>query len=153
MSSKPKPTSTKKTKRSTTRAASTKPKAAAKTAAKPTAAVSVVTAKTAEPQTSQTATPAGAKPDAPELTKKEMVERMVAASGMKKGDARRALEASMEAVAQALREGYNLSLPPLGKIKIARTKDTPNGKMVVLRTKLKDPAKAVPKDPLAAATE
>lgn len=59
---------------------------------------------------------------------------------MKKGDARRALEATMEAVAQALREGYNLSLPPLGKVKIARTKETPNGKMVVLRAKLKDPA-------------
>ena len=91
--------------------------------------------------------------DAPELTKKEMVERMVASTGMKKGDARRALEATMAAVAQALREGYNLSLPPLGKVKIARTKDTPNGKMVVLRAKLKEPETAAPKAPLAEVDE
>ncbi|EPX79140.1 hypothetical protein thalar_01963 [Litoreibacter arenae DSM 19593] len=78
---------------------------------------------------------------------------MVANSGMKKGDARRALEATMEALAGALREGNNLSLAPLGKIKIARTKDTPNGKLVVLRAKLKDPKPAEPKDPLAEAAE
>jgi nucleoid DNA-binding protein len=133
MSSKPTPTSTKKTKRSTTRAASTTPKAASKLAPK---------AKVVSTKVAATANPEGgsSKVVGPELTKKEMVERMVASTGMKKGDARRALEATMEAVAQGLREGYNLSLPPLGKVKIARTKDTPNGKMVVLRAKLKDPA-------------
>ncbi|SFR48205.1 HU family DNA-binding protein [Litoreibacter janthinus] len=142
MATKPKTTGTKKTKRSTTRAASTTPKAAAKTAPKAT----VVSTKSVNPDVSITA-------DAPEWTKKEMVARMVAKSGMKKGDARRALEATMDALADALREGNNLSLPPLGKIKIARTKDTPNGKMVVLRAKLKEPKPDLPNEPLAEAAE
>ena len=141
MAIEPKPTSTKKTKRSTTRAASTTPKAAAKTAPKAT----VVSTKAAPAS--------GMSSDAPELTKKEMVARMVAQSGMKKGDARRGLEATMAALSDALREGNNLSLAPLGKIKIARSKDTPNGRLVVLRVKLKDPVPATPKDPLAAASE
>ena len=139
MASTPKPTGTIKTKRSTTRAASTTPKAAAK-------------AKSVLPKVVTSAGEAG-KVDAPELTKKEMVERMVAQSGMKKGDARRALEATMSALSDALREGNNLSLAPLGKMKISRTKETPNGKLVVLRVKLKDPVPTQPKDPLADAEE
>ncbi|WP_298262139.1 HU family DNA-binding protein [uncultured Litoreibacter sp.] len=150
MASKPTPTKTKKTKRSTTRAASTTPKAAAKKSAPK---ATVVSTKKPEGKSIDAAAPTSAKVDAPELTKKEMVERMVSNTGMKKGEARRALEASMEALGQALREGYNLSLAPLGKIKIARTKDTPNGKMVVLRTKLKDPVASVPKDPMSEAAE
>ncbi|MEP3345928.1 MAG: HU family DNA-binding protein [Litoreibacter sp.] len=143
MASKPKPTKTTKTKRSTTRAASTTPKAATKKSSK----AKVVSTKS---------TPVVAQADGAEvveLSKKEMVERMVASSGMKKGEARRAFEATMEVLAQALREGHNMSLPPLGKIKIARTKDTPNGKMVVMRAKLKDPESSTPKEPLAEAAE
>jgi len=141
MASAPKPTNTKKTKRSTTRAASTTPKAAAKTTPK------------AKAVSTNVAPDAGVQFDAPELTKKEMVTRMVAQSGMKKGDARRALEATMAALSDALREGNNLSLAPLGKIKISRSKDTPNGRLVVLRVKLKDPVSATPKDPLTPASE
>ena len=143
MTIKSKATGATKSKRSTTRAASTTPKAAAKAAPK-----SMVTPAKATPTSEM-----DGQVDRPELTKKEMVERMVAQSGMKKGDARRALEATMAAMAEALREGNDLSLAPLGKIKIARTKDTPNGKMVVLRVKLKEPVLAVPKDPLAEASE
>ncbi|WP_281857582.1 HU family DNA-binding protein [Litoreibacter halocynthiae] len=147
MATKSKSTGTTKTKRSTTRAASTTPKAAANTAPK----AKIVSTKTAS--TSESGGQAGGQSDAPEMTKKEMVGLMVSQSGMKKGDARRALEATMEALATALRAGNNLSLAPLGKIKIARTKDTPNGKMVVLRAKLKEPASETPKDPLAEAAE
>ena len=137
-----KPTSTIKTKRSTTRAASTTPKAAAKAASK-SSVVSTAAAKSG----------IGGQSDAPEVTKKEMVDRMVAQSGMKKGDARRALEATMAAMSDALREGNNLSLAPLGKMKISRTKDTPNGKLVVLRIKLKDPVPAMPNSPLSGIAE
>ncbi|PTX55765.1 DNA-binding protein HU-alpha [Litoreibacter ponti] len=136
-----KPTTKTKTKRSKTLAASKTPTAAAKTAPK----AKVVATKA----------PATA-PDVPgmdPLTKKELVERMVAQSGMKKGDARRALEATMGVIAGALREGRDMNLPPLGKIKIARSKETPNGKLVVLRAKLKEPGGAAPKDPLAEAAE
>lgn len=56
---------------------------------------------------------------------------------MRQGEARKAYEATMQAVAQALDEGYDLTAPPLGKIKIAKTKETANGKLVVLRAKLR----------------
>lgn len=131
-------------KRSTTRAASKTPTAAAKTAPK----AKVVSTKPAPVAEAQGMDP---------LTKKELVERMVRDSGMKKGDARRALEATMGVIAGALREGRDLAVPPLGKIKIARTKETPNGKLVVLRAKLKEPGAGgggtAPKDPLAEAAE
>lgn len=141
---KAKSTTSTKAKRSKTRTASTTPKAAAKTAPKAKVVSTKAKAKPVE---------AGAAIDAPELGKKELVERIVARSGMKKGEARRAFEATMEVLAEALREGQNLSLPPLGKIKIARTKDTPNGKMVVMRAKLKDPVAASPIDPMPEAAE
>lgn len=146
MATKPSTSASKKTKRSTTRAASTTPKAAAKTVAKaPKATVVSTKAKAASAQADVAARP--------EMTKKDLVESMMSATGMKKGEARRALEATMSAVADALKEGKDLAVPPLGKIKIARTKETPNGKLVVLRAKLKEPKPPVSKDPLAEAAE
>lgn len=72
-----------------------------------------------------------------EIKKGEILDRLVARTGMKKGDARSALDAVLGVLGEALDEGADMSLAPLGKIKIARTKDTPNGKMVVCRVKLK----------------
>lgn len=77
-----------------------------------------------------------------ELTKKELIERMVEQTEMKKGDARRALDAVLTVLGGALAEGANMSAAPLGKIKIARTKDTKNGQLVVCRIKLKKPEAA-----------
>ena len=150
MATKPTNSTSKKAKRSTTRAAATTPKAAAKTAAK--TPKTVVSTK-ASAATAAVAPIEADKPVRDEVTKKELVASMVAATGMKKGDARRAMEATVTAIAEALNAGKDLSLPPLGKIKIARTKETPNGKLVVMRAKLKDPKSAAPKDPLAAAAE
>lgn len=144
MATKPTSTTLKKAKRSTTRAAATTPMAAAKTAVKAPKA-SVISTKT-------TSLGADEAPRA-EATKKDIVAAMMSATGMKKGDARRAMEATMVAIADALAQGKDLSLPPLGKIKIARMKDTPNGKLVVLRAKLKEPQALVTKDPLADAAE
>ncbi|WP_298290768.1 HU family DNA-binding protein [uncultured Litoreibacter sp.] len=108
-------------KRSTTKAAIKKPTAAAKATK---AAVEEKAVSTGE------------------LSKKELVERMVLESGMKKGDARRALEAVLGVVRSAIIEGKDISAAPLGKIKIARKKQTPNGELAVLRVKLKDLTKA-----------
>lgn len=79
-------------------------------------------------------------PDQPErrtLSKKELIARVAAHGDMKPGPARHALEATLAALRETLSEGSNVTAAPLGKIMIAREKETPNGKLVVCRVKLK----------------
>jgi hypothetical protein len=85
--------------------------------------------------------------DANELSKKELIERLVRDTGMKKGEARRAMDAVLTVLRGALEEGANMNAAPLGKIKIARTKETENGQLTICRIKLKKPV------PLATAAE
>ena len=82
--------------------------------------------------------------DAPELSKKDLIERLVRDTGMKKGDARRSLDAVLSVLNGAISEGYNLSAAPLGKVKITRSKETANGKLAVCRVKLKKPETFLP---------
>ncbi len=121
--------------RSKTKAVSARPTAARKAVAKP----RLVAVDSATPNK--------------ELKKKELIDRIIAESGMKRGEVRTALDATMTVLRQALREGNDLSIAPLGKIKIAREKETPNGKLVVCRVKLKDPDTDARKDPLAKPAE
>lgn len=128
--------------RSKTKAVSTRPTAVArKTAARPKPA--------AKPQL------AAVEPDVPrkELKKKELIDRITAKSGMKRGEVRTTLDATLTVLRQALREGCDLSMAPLGKLKIAREKETPNGKLVVCRVKLKDPETTAATVPLAKPAE
>lgn len=130
-------------KRSSTKAAVKKPIAASKHLATSTSA-----------KTSDAALTSG---QAGELSKKELLEAVVAESGMKKGEARRALDAVLSVMHGALSEGKDISAAPLGKIKIARKKQTPNGELAVLRVKLKTPGGTAPpkarKDPVADTTD
>ena len=107
-------------KRSTTKAAVKKPVAAAKHVA------------SAKPST------AAELPLTGELSKKDLLERLVTESGMKKGEARNALNALLNVLHGALSEGKSISAAPLGKIKLTRRKQTPNGELAVLRVKLRD---------------
>lgn len=120
-----KPAKARAPKRSTTKAAITKPVAAAKAAP----AMKLVT-------------PVDSAPDNDEINKRELVERVSLQSGMKKGDARRAVDAVLGALNGVISEGKDLAAAPLGKIKLVRKKQTPNGELAVLRVKLKDPNKA-----------
>ena len=119
---------TTKSKRSTTKAASARPKAARAT-----------TAKTEKPK--QVADKATGAVETANLSKKELIGRVMEHAGMKKGEARRAVDATMAVLGQALGEGKNIAAAPLGKMSIARQKDTANGKLVVVRIKLKDQEK------------
>jgi DNA-binding protein HU-alpha len=58
---------------------------------------------------------------APALKLKDLVERVAAATGAKKPEAKRSVEAVLAAISAALKSGADLSLPPLGKLRIART--------------------------------
>ncbi len=88
--------------------------------------------------------------EAPDMAKKELVRRMVEQTGMKTGEARRALDASLSVLGDALRDGFNVSAAPMGKVRIMRQKKTPNGDLVICRIKLKDPqpkqAEAAPEE-------
>ncbi len=118
-------------KRSTTKAAIRKPVAAAKPKA----------LRPAKPPKATKATKPAAKSENIELSKRQLLDRIVTESGMKKGDARTALDAVLAGLRNALADGHDISAAPLGKVRLVRKKDTPNGELAVLRVKLKDPKK------------
>lgn len=61
------------------------------------------------------------------LKKKELIDRVVAASGAKKKVAKQVVEATLEALGAALAAGENLQLPPFGKARTTRQKEAPEG--------------------------
>ncbi len=124
-------------KRSTTKAAS-KPAAAPKRS-KTKAAIKkpVAAAKSVTPI--KVLAPEADKNDATEINKRELVERVAVQSGMKKGEARKAVDAVLGAIGKTISEGKGIAAAPLGKMKLVRKKQTPNGELAVLRVKLKDP--------------
>lgn len=70
---------------------------------------------------------------APILKLKDFVDRAADRSGVKKKDAKPAIEAALAVLAEAIEKGEELRLPPLGKLKIAKTRDVPGGKMITLK--------------------
>lgn len=132
------PASTAKPKRSSTKTVSKRPVAAKAPATKSAVAKS--------PNLKIDTTATGGEVERPDIPKKELVQRMVDETGMKAGEARRALDAVLSVLASGLREGADISAAPLGKIKIIRSKETANGDLVVCRIKLKDAKQSVDQD-------
>ncbi len=77
---------------------------------------------------------------APELKKKDLIDAVVERSGVKKKFAKPAIEAMMAIMGEALAEGREMNLQPLGKIKINRIKAVNNGKVVMTRIRQSDQA-------------
>ncbi len=67
------------------------------------------------------------------LRKKELVERIVDATDVKKRDVKPVVEAMLRILGDALAAGEELALPPFGKAKVNRQKDLPSGEMLVIR--------------------
>ena len=63
---------------------------------------------------------------APPLDKKALMAEVEAACGLSHGDAKRAVEATLAAMGNALDGGTELNLPGFGKLKIGRRQDQPN---------------------------
>lgn len=81
------------------------------------------------------------------VKKPEFLERSIARTAVKKRDAKPAIEAALAELAALLSEGNELNLPPLGKLKLIKSKDIGDGAKVMtlkLRT-MKDNA-GQPKD-------
>ncbi len=71
--------------------------------------------------------------EVPVLRKKELIERVVARSGVKKKDAKPTIEAMLAVLGEALAAGEELNLQPLGKVMVKKTKELANAKMMVCR--------------------
>jgi nucleoid DNA-binding protein len=83
-----------------------------------------------------------ASPGGAPLKKPEFLERSTARTDVKKRDAKPAIEAALAVLAEALAKGEEIVLPPLGKIKVIKSKQLGNGAHVMtlkLRT-MKDGA-------------
>lgn len=93
------------------------------------------------------ATPTIVKPAASVVTKAlikkpEFLEKAIARTDIKKRDAKPAIEAALAELADLLADGNELNLPPMGKLKLVKSKDIGDGAKVLtlkLRT-MKDSA-------------
>lgn len=108
-------------------------------------------AKPAKPAAKPTAAPAAAKPDlkvvasaaAPDPTGgaiklKDLIDSVVTATGGKKPDVKKTVEATLAAMGEALAKGKALTVPPLGKLRVVKT----NGPALTLKLRRADGAKA-----------
>ncbi|MCZ8333673.1 MAG: HU family DNA-binding protein [Rhodobacteraceae bacterium] len=90
---------------------------------------------------------------APQLKKKDLVARVVAAlDGKKKGQVKEIVEATLATLGEALAKGESLNLPPFGRARIARQKG--EGKTSAMTVKLRGAGeKNAPKAPKQALAE
>jgi DNA-directed RNA polymerase subunit H (RpoH/RPB5) len=69
------------------------------------------------------------------LKKKDFVDRVVKASGAKRGEAKGVIEATLQMLGDALVAGESLVLPPLGRLKVSRQIDKAGGDTLVIKLK------------------
>lgn len=140
-----------------TRSTKTTPKAkttAAKTTTTVAAAATVVAtpAPTTAPKATivETVTPVIA--DMP-IKKPELIDRVVAETGMKKKDVKPVVEAMLAVLGRTLAGGEEITAPPMGKLMIKRVKDVANARVLTLKLRHPTGNTVKPKDPLADADE
>ena len=80
------------------------------------------------------------------MKKKELIDAVVERSGVRKKFAKPAVEAAMELLGEAIAEGRDLNLPPLGKVKQQRTKDASNARITVAKIRQSKKAGQAPLD-------
>jgi len=90
---------------------------------------------------------------APELKKKELIDTVVARSGIKKRDAKPVVEAMLAVLGETIADGRELNLAPMGKLKITRMKKTTKAHIITTRLRRNERHQADAQDPLAQAAE
>lgn len=73
------------------------------------------------------------RPPANQLRRKDFVDSVAARSGRKRSEARVIAEAALDVLAEALAQGKEIILPPLGRIRVLKTKDGPRMRILTLR--------------------
>ncbi|MCF3974605.1 HU family DNA-binding protein [Paracoccus sp. EGI L200073] len=71
------------------------------------------------------------------VQKKDFVDRVVAATGVKRSEARPIIEATLEQLGLALSAGHTLAVPPLGRARVNLEKDMRGGDVITLRLRRK----------------
>lgn len=89
----------------------------------------------------------------PAMKKKELIETVTERSGVKKRDAKPVVEAMLAVLGEALAEGRELNLQPLGKTKLNRAKDVQGGRVLIVKMRQSNRTPSDNKDPLAKAAE
>lgn len=120
------------TKRSRTPASSSKTSKPTKAPTSPRSRSKAPAAAKVEPKLVETKAPVVSKP---ELRKQEMIDLVVARSGLKKKDAKPVVEAALAVLGEALAEGRELNLRPMGKLKISRREEKANGTVIICRVR------------------
>ncbi|CAM3352160.1 hypothetical protein PANO111632_15790 [Paracoccus nototheniae] len=67
------------------------------------------------------------------VPKRDFVDRVVAASGARRAEARPIIEATLEQLGQILSAGHTLAVPPLGRARINLERDARGGDVITLR--------------------
>lgn len=121
----------------TTKARSTAPKSTApRSTRKPAAATKDVTPSKSAAKTPVVVTESTPVVSAPSLRKRELVDRAVKRSGLRKKFVKPAVDAFLAELADSLRDDRELTIPPLGKVKIQRSKTLGNAKVMVLKVRV-----------------
>ncbi|RSK38193.1 DNA-binding protein [Rhodovulum iodosum] len=87
------------------------------------------------------------------MRKKELIDRVVAASGKKKKDVKPVVEAMLGVLGASLSAGETMNLQPFGKLTINRRKDAGNGEVLVTKIRRSTQAIDATQDPLAEPAE
>lgn len=72
------------------------------------------------------------------LKLKDLIDQVAEATGQKKPEAKRVIEATLTALGEALATGKSLAIPPLGKLRVVKNR----GSALTLKLRLADGAKA-----------
>ncbi|WP_296764101.1 HU family DNA-binding protein [Sediminimonas sp.] len=67
------------------------------------------------------------------MKKKELIDSVVARSGVKKKDAKPVIEAMLAVLGEQVAAGRELNLMPFGKLRINRVKQMSNGRVMVCK--------------------
>ncbi|OSQ60256.1 DNA-binding protein [Marivita cryptomonadis] len=89
----------------------------------------------------------------PELKKKELIDTIVARSGVKKREVKPVVDAMLAVLGETIADGRELNLAPMGKLKITRMKKTTKAHIITTRLRRTEPQQTDAPDPLAQAAE
>ncbi len=70
------------------------------------------------------------------LRRKAFLEQVAARSGIRKSDTRAVTEAALSVIADALQRGEDVALPPLGRIRVVKSREGDRSRILTLRLSL-----------------
>ena len=89
----------------------------------------------------------------PELKKVELIDMVVERAGVKKRDAKPAIEAALEILGAALADGREVNLQPLGKIRVNRMKHLSSARVMTCKVRQTIKSDTSEEDTVAEAAE